>query len=110
MAENDERTMEEVMKLLELQEEILQFTHFTNEDAWELGHLMVNEAKKRNLKVAIRIKLNSGLIVFQYLFDTKTLANQKWLDRKHNVVMKIFGYTFYNKIMVCNMVHTRNAY
>ncbi|MFQ7290058.1 MAG: hypothetical protein ACLRPV_14840 [Lacrimispora saccharolytica] len=30
-------TMNELIKVLEMQEEILQFSHFTNADAWELG-------------------------------------------------------------------------
>ena len=29
-------TMDEVINVLSLQEEILQFNHFTNEDAWQL--------------------------------------------------------------------------
>ena len=29
-------TVEELIAMLEMQEEILQFNHFTNEDAWEL--------------------------------------------------------------------------
>ena len=28
-------TMDELMKVLDMQEDILQFTHFTNADAWE---------------------------------------------------------------------------
>ncbi len=30
--------MDELMKVLDMQEDILQFTHFTNADAWELGN------------------------------------------------------------------------
>ena len=37
-------TVEELIAMLEMQEEILQFNHFTNEDAWELGNIMVAEA------------------------------------------------------------------
>ena len=47
MSEEKDKKLDEVMKLLELQEEILQFTHFTNADAWQLGNLIVAEAKKR---------------------------------------------------------------
>ena len=36
-------TIEELLKVLEMQEEILQFSHFTNGDAWELGNLIVLE-------------------------------------------------------------------
>lgn len=38
-------TMDEVINVLSLQEEILQFNHFTNEDAWQLGIMLVAESK-----------------------------------------------------------------
>ncbi len=38
--------LEESVRILSMQEEILQFSHFTNEDAWELGSYMVSEAAK----------------------------------------------------------------
>lgn len=34
-------TMDELMKVLDMQEDILQFTHFTNADAWELGTMIL---------------------------------------------------------------------
>ena len=37
-------TIDELIAVLEMQEEILQFSHFTNEDAWELGNVIVAEA------------------------------------------------------------------
>lgn len=33
--------LEETIRILSMQEEILQFPHFTNKDAWELGSYMV---------------------------------------------------------------------
>lgn len=39
-------TVEEVITVLAMQEEILQFNHFTNEDAWALGNLLVAESRK----------------------------------------------------------------
>ncbi|NLG04816.1 MAG: hypothetical protein GX567_13450 [Clostridia bacterium] len=95
MSEEKEKTLDEVMKLLELQEEILQFTHFTNADAWELGNLIVTEAKKRELNIAVSIRLNNGLIPFQYIFDGKTLINQKWLERKFNTVKETESSSLY---------------
>ncbi len=88
MENENEKTLDEIMDMLELQEEILQFTHFTNEDAYTLGNFMVEEARKRDLKIAIRIMLNSGLCLFQYVADGKNLTNQKWLERKHKVVLE----------------------
>ena len=38
-------TMDELMKVLDMQEDILQFTHFTNADAWELGTMILMEAE-----------------------------------------------------------------
>ena len=38
-------TIEELLKVLEMQEEILQFSHFTNADAWELGNQIVIDRK-----------------------------------------------------------------
>ena len=52
-------TVEELIAMLEMQEEILQFNHFTNEDAWELGNIMVAEARRRKMPVVISIRLNN---------------------------------------------------
>lgn len=81
--------VEEALQVLKLQEEILQFSHFTNADAWELGMQMVAEAKRRDLPIAIRIQKNSGYIVFQYGNDKTSLDNQKWMDRKANTVKRM---------------------
>ena len=86
MTVEEEKKLEEFQKVLDMQEEILQFTHFTNSDAWELGSIMVAEAKKRNLPVVIRIELNNGLCVFQYSADGTTLRNQMMIERKINTV------------------------
>lgn len=79
-------TIDEVITVLEMQEEILQFNHFTNEDAWELGNMIVTEAKRRGLDVAVSIRLNNGYIVFQYAGSTTNCSSQKWIERKFNTV------------------------
>ena len=86
MTAEELKNLDEFVKVLDMQEEILQFTHFTNQDAWELGSIMVIEAKKRNLPVSIRIELNNGHCVFQYSADGTTLRNQMWLERKIRTV------------------------
>ena len=86
MTVEEEKKLEEFQKALDMQEEILQFTHFTNADAWELGSIMAAEAKKRNLPVSIRIELNNGYCVFQYSADGTTLRNQMSLERKIRTV------------------------
>ena len=57
-------TIEELSSVLQMQEEILQFSSFTNADAWELGNLIVAEAAKRGAAVLVRIRLNNGYTVF----------------------------------------------
>lgn len=79
-------TMEELLRILEMQEEVLQFAHFTNADAWELGNIIVAEIKKHNLQVAVSIQLNNGYTVFKYAADGTNLHNDSWLTRKYNMV------------------------
>lgn len=79
-------TINELIAILEMQEEILQFSHFTNEDAWELGCIIVLEAKRRKLSVSVSIRLNNGYTVFQYAADGTNLQNENEMTRKQNVV------------------------
>ena len=46
-------TIDEVISVLEMQEEILQFSHFTNADAWTLGNMLVAEAQRRGASVMV---------------------------------------------------------
>ncbi|WP_099467578.1 heme-degrading domain-containing protein [Konateibacter massiliensis] len=79
-------TMDEAIKVLEMQEEILQFSHFTNDDAWELGNIIVAAARKLDVSIAVSIRLNSGYTIFQHGFDGTNLLNEKWIERKFNTV------------------------
>lgn len=80
-------TISEVVKVLEMQEEILQFSHFTNADAWALGSMMVAEAQRRGVYPAISIRLNNGFTVFQYAFDGTNLCDEMWMSKKQKTVM-----------------------
>lgn len=79
-------TIEELLRILEMQEEVLQFSHFTNADAWEVGNAIVAEARRRNLHVAVSIRLNNGYTVFQYAADGTNLDSERWMARKCNTV------------------------
>ena len=78
--------LEESVKVLTMQEEILQFSHFTNEDARELGRYMVEEAARNDLPVAFSIRLNNVYTVFQYGFSGTNCSNELWMKRKENTV------------------------
>ena len=79
-------TIDEVIRILEMQEEILQFSHFTNADAWELGNVIVSEAARRGLAIACSIRLNNGYTLFQYGFKGTNYCNEIWMKKKHNTV------------------------
>ena len=62
-------TVEEIISVLAMQEEILQFNHFTNEDAWALGTLLVAESKRLGVDTAVEIRLNNGYTCLLYTSD-----------------------------------------
>ena len=75
-------TMDELMKVLDMQEDILQFTHFTNADAWELGTMILMEARRRGAQVGIMIRRSNGEVVFQYCDNGITPHNVELMRRK----------------------------
>lgn len=80
--------LEERIKQYEREEETLQFTRFSNEDAWKLGQMLVAEAKKRGVNPAFEITVN-GFTVFRYAFPGTNLHNEMWLRRKRNTVTTV---------------------
>ncbi|MDD3902958.1 MAG: heme-binding protein [Sphaerochaeta sp.] len=78
--------VEERLAIVSAQEELLKFETFTHEDAWELGKIFVAEAMDKDLKIAICIKLMSGLTLFQYSAEGANLSNETWIDRKFRTV------------------------
>lgn len=78
--------LESINELLQKQEEMLQFERFTNQDAWELGKLMVEEIAERGIELAVCIRKLNGNIIFQYATDQTNLNNQNWMNRKFNTV------------------------
>lgn len=93
-------TRDEWMKALEMQEEILQFTHFTNEDGWELGSLLVREAKKLGVSVAIQIRRNNGMEIFTSAMSGVTPYNMQRLIRKHNTVKMMEKSSLYMYLLL----------
>lgn len=65
-----------------MQEEVLQFNHFTNEDAWELGLQLVAEAKRRGAPVVVKIERNNGQTAFQYESTGTTLYSEMLAEKK----------------------------
>ena len=81
-SKNDTKALRE---LVEKQEALLRFDHFSYKDAWKLGVLMVNEAREKKLPIAIRITVNN-LVIFSHVLEGANAHNEQWLNRKHNTV------------------------
>ena len=61
---NEEKNLEIVKR----QEERILFAHCDNDDAWNLGSLIVDEARKAGKAVAVEIHIN-GYHLFRYGFN-----------------------------------------
>lgn len=76
---------------LAAEEEELQFTSFTNDDAWALGSALVEAARRATAPVAIDISRN-GHQLFHAALPGATPDNDAWIQRKFRVVQR-FGHS-----------------
>ncbi|MEV2228891.1 heme-degrading domain-containing protein [Streptomyces phaeochromogenes] len=70
---------------LEEQERRLTLPHFTYDDAWALGTLLVELAREQGAPVAIDIR-RAGQQLFHAALPGSTSDNDAWIDRKRRVV------------------------
>ena len=76
---------------LTAEEEELQFSSFTNDDAWELGSALVATARDAGAPVAIEISRNHHRL-FHIALTGATPDNAAWIERKTRVVHR-FGHS-----------------
>src|SRR5215218_3763880 len=76
---------------LAAEEEELQFSSFTEDDAWELGAALVATARREGLPVAIDITRNRHQL-FHAALPGATPDNESWIRRKTRVVDR-FGHS-----------------
>jgi len=82
-----------LIEQLEDQQARLQFTTFSNDDAWELGSLLVTLARSRGLVLTVDIRRN-GHQLFHAALPGTTPDNDAWIERKVRVVNR-FGDSSY---------------
>lgn len=70
---------------IKAQEQLLQFSSFSNRDAWKLGCMLVEAAESKGVSPAFAITVN-GYTVFRCGFPGTNLHNEQWLRRKCNTV------------------------
>ena len=76
------------------EEEELQFTGFTNDDAWELGTALVEAGRRDGAQIAIDISRNSHQLFHAALPGTSA-DNDDWIRRKIAVVNRFGHSTLY---------------
>src|SRR4051812_45893358 len=76
---------------LAAEEDELQFSSFTNDDAWELGCALVAAAREQSAPVAIDVARN-GHQLFHAALPGATPDNDAWIRRKARVVRR-FGHS-----------------
>jgi uncharacterized protein (UPF0303 family) len=76
---------------LAAEEEQLQFSSFTNDDAWELGSALVAAGRDQRAPIAVDITRN-GHQLFHAALPGATPDNDAWIRRKTRVVDR-FGHS-----------------
>jgi uncharacterized protein (UPF0303 family) len=79
--------IKEDISALARQEELLQFSRFSEADAWALGSLMRQQAAKQDLPLVIDIRI-AGRKLFYVALPGTSPDNAEWVERKINVVMR----------------------
>ena len=86
--------MDEILKQLLQEEQDLQFTHFNEETAWEIGKALVEKATQKNLSITIDITRGE-----QQLFHASrpgtSADNDHWVRRKVRLVNRFGHSSFY---------------
>ncbi len=71
------------LAIIELQEELLQFTAFDNTTAWQLGESIKKHCESRSLAVTIEIRMCRETVFFFAMPGTSP-NNSDWARRKRN--------------------------
>ncbi len=82
-----------LIRELEEQQVRLQFEHFDNDDAWNLGVLLVTTARAEALPVTVDIR-RSGHQLFHAALPGTAPDNDEWIERKVRVVNRFGSSSF----------------
>jgi uncharacterized protein (UPF0303 family) len=84
---------DDLLARLLAEEEELQFDAFTNDTAWELGHALVDAARRDGLSVTVDIRRGEQQL-FHYALPGTAADNDAWIERKNRVVRRFGHSTF----------------
>jgi uncharacterized protein (UPF0303 family) len=94
--------MDEILKQLLLEEEELQLTKFSEDDAWQLGQSLVKQAMAEHLPITIDITRGDHQI-FHASRPGTSPDNDEWIKRKVRVVYR-FGHSSY---YICQLLKSK---
>ena len=84
---------DQLVAALEEQERRLQFDAFGADDAWELGALLVELARERDLVVTVDVRSPLQLL-FHVALNGTTPENDAWVERKVRVVERFHASSY----------------
>jgi uncharacterized protein (UPF0303 family) len=85
---------DDVLVALLAEEDELQFTSFTNEDAWAIGSRLVEIGRAGGLPIVADVRRGDHQLFHASLAGT-TADNDAWVDRKVRVVRRFEHSSFY---------------
>ncbi|UPM56297.1 heme-degrading domain-containing protein [Gottfriedia acidiceleris] len=92
-----EPTIQQKLEEVRKQEEKLIFKSFSNENALEIGLLIIEASKEFDKPVAINI-LKNGQSVFHYAMDHTAPDQDLWIKRKSNIVLRHHCSSYYMRL------------
>jgi len=85
--------LEQERKRVEAEERELVFDRFTNDDALELGLLLVEKARARQLPIAVDVE-RGGQRLFHFAAAGTSPDNAGWIERKKALVKRVFRSSY----------------
>jgi uncharacterized protein (UPF0303 family) len=85
--------LEQERQRVEAEERELVFGRFTNDDALELGLLLAEKARARQLPIAVDVE-RGGQRLFHFAATGSTPDNAAWIERKKNLVRRMFRSSY----------------
>ncbi len=82
------------LKELLAQEDEIQFLHFNNQTAWELGNLLKLAGDKLAAPIAIEVYAFEH-VLFSYFMPGTNKDNHDWIRRKRQAVMRFAHSSYY---------------
>jgi uncharacterized protein (UPF0303 family) len=90
----DNSPQAQALQTLLRQEQVLQFTAFTNDMALELGMSLIDAARQAGKTVTVNI-IRNGQVLFHHAMTGAPPDQADWIRRKANVVNKFGHSSFY---------------